>query len=188
MIGGADRILVMLHHQHRVAQALEPLQRAEQALIVALVQADARLVQHVEHAGQARADLAREPDALALAAGERRRAARQGEVIEPDIDQELQPLIDLAQNPPGDFQPLRRQRVGHAGKPVARGRDRHLRHFGEMFARHLYRQRLGLQPRALADGAWPLRLVAGQLLAHPDGIGFAQTALEIFDDAFERLS
>ena len=110
----------MLHHQHRVAQAFEPLQRAEQAFVVALVQADAGLVQHVEHAGEARADLAREPDALAFAAGERGRAARQGEVIEPDIDQELQPLVDLAQNPPGDFQPLRRQRVGHAGEPVAR--------------------------------------------------------------------
>ena len=42
-------------------------QRAEQALIVALVQADRGLVQHIEHARQARADLTREPDALALA-------------------------------------------------------------------------------------------------------------------------
>jgi hypothetical protein len=43
----------------------------EQPVVVALVQADRRLVEHVEHARQARADLRGEPDALALAARQR---------------------------------------------------------------------------------------------------------------------
>ena len=52
------------------------LQRFEQPRVVALVQADRRLVEHVEHAGEARADLRGQPDALALAAGQRAGAAR----------------------------------------------------------------------------------------------------------------
>ena len=69
---------------------------AEQPGVVARVQADRRLVEHVEHAGQAAADLAGQADPLALAAGERRRAAGQRQVVEPDVDQELQPVADLA--------------------------------------------------------------------------------------------
>ena len=68
MVGVADRVLVMLDHQHGVAEALEALQRFEQAVIVLLVEADRRLVEDVEHARQAGADLAGEADALALAA------------------------------------------------------------------------------------------------------------------------
>ena len=49
MIGRADHVLVMLHHQHRVAQIAQALQGADQALVVALVQPDAGLVQHVHH-------------------------------------------------------------------------------------------------------------------------------------------
>ena len=38
--------LVVLDHEHRVAQVAQVLQRADQALVVALVQADGRLVEH----------------------------------------------------------------------------------------------------------------------------------------------
>ena len=55
----------------RVAEVAQPAQRLQQPLIVALVQADRRLVQHIEHAGQARADLRGKADALALAARKR---------------------------------------------------------------------------------------------------------------------
>ena len=86
IVGLADGVLVMLDDDHGVAEVAQVLERFEQARIVALVQADRRLVQHVEHAGQARADLRGEPDALALAAGQRAGGARQGEVVEADID------------------------------------------------------------------------------------------------------
>src|SRR5690606_27988687 len=56
---------------------------------------DARLVEHVEHAGELGADLGREPDALALAAGERPRRAVEREVVEPDVEQKVEPLDDL---------------------------------------------------------------------------------------------
>ena len=57
IIGGADRILVMLNHDHRVADVAQPAQRGQQPVIIALMQADGRLVQHIEHAGQAGPDL-----------------------------------------------------------------------------------------------------------------------------------
>ena len=71
MVGFEDRLLVVLDHEHGVAHVAQRFQRFEQPRIVALMQPDRRLVQHVEHAGQARADLRGEPDALALAAGQR---------------------------------------------------------------------------------------------------------------------
>ena len=76
VIGEPDRVLVMLDHDHGIAEVAQPLQRLQQPRVVALVQADRGLVQHVEHAGQPRADLRGEADALAFAAATacRRRA------------------------------------------------------------------------------------------------------------------
>ena len=76
IIGGEDRVFVMFDDDHRIAEIAQPPQRVEQPRIVALMQADRGLVQHIEHAGQARSDLRGEPDALAFAARQacRRRA------------------------------------------------------------------------------------------------------------------
>ena len=61
----------------RVADVAQVLERGQQLAVVALVQADRGLVEHVDDAGQLAADLAGQPDALALAARERgRRAGR----------------------------------------------------------------------------------------------------------------
>ncbi len=71
MIGGQNGILVVLDDDDRIAKIAKTTQGFEQAGIVALVQADRRLVEHIEHAGEPRADLAGEPDALALSARKR---------------------------------------------------------------------------------------------------------------------
>ena len=118
MICGADRVLVMLDDDHGVAEVAQPPQRREQAGVVALVQADRRLVEHVEHAGQAGADLRRQADALALAAGQGARGAQQGEVVETDIDEEPEPLVDLLQDADGDLQLLRLERAAQVGEPA----------------------------------------------------------------------
>ena len=67
-VGGLDRLLVVLDDEHGVAEIAQAVQRADQALVVALVQADGRLVEHVHHARQLAAELRREADALRLAA------------------------------------------------------------------------------------------------------------------------
>ena len=76
VVGGADGLLVVLDHEHGVAEVAQALERAEQPGVVALVQADARLVEDVQHAHQACADLRGQPDALRLAAGESDSAER----------------------------------------------------------------------------------------------------------------
>ena len=88
VVGRADRVLVMLDDDHGVAEVAQALERDQQPVVVALVQADRGLVEHVEHAGQARADLRGEPDALALAARQRAEARPRREIIEADVDEE----------------------------------------------------------------------------------------------------
>ena len=102
-VGGADGVLVVLDHDQGVAEVLEPDQGLDQPVVVALVQPDRRLVEHVEHADQARADLGRQPDPLGLAAGQRAGRPVEGEVVEADVEQEVEPLLDLLQHPLGDL-------------------------------------------------------------------------------------
>ena len=61
----------MFDDQHGVAQIAQRFEGVEQAAVVARVQADGRLVEHVEHAAQARADLRGQANALRFAAGKR---------------------------------------------------------------------------------------------------------------------
>ncbi len=103
VIGAADGVLVVLDHDHGVAEVAQAFQGFQQARVVALVQADRGLVQHIEHAGEAGADLRGQANALALAAGQRAGGAREREIIEADVDQELQPLADFLQHAHADF-------------------------------------------------------------------------------------
>ena len=73
----------------------------KQATIVALVQADRRLVEHVEHAGEVGADLRRQPNALSFTAGQRGRAAIERQISNADVIEESQPLANLPQHAPG---------------------------------------------------------------------------------------
>ena len=73
VVRGAQRLLVVLHHDQGVPQVPQVTQRVQQALVVALVQADGGLVENVQHPHQRGADLGRQADALRLAAGQRRR-------------------------------------------------------------------------------------------------------------------
>ena len=91
----ADRVLVVLHDDEGVAEVTKPHEGLDEAVVVALVQADARLVEDVEHADEPGADLGGQADPLRLAAGERRRRSVEGEVVQPHVDEELQPLIHL---------------------------------------------------------------------------------------------
>ena len=103
MVGGEHGILVVLDHDQRIAEVAQTPQRRKQLVVVALVQTDGRLVQNIQHAHERRADLRREPDTLALAAGQRARRARQGQVFQADRLQEAQPVLDLLDHAVADF-------------------------------------------------------------------------------------
>ena len=99
---GPHHGLVVLDDQHRVALLLQVAERVDQAAVVARVQADRGLVQHVAHADQARADAGGQPHALQFAAAERVGRAVQGQVVDAHVLQEGQPLADFFQQRLGD--------------------------------------------------------------------------------------
>ena len=98
VLGAADRLLVVLDDDDRVALRREPRDRVEQQIVVARMQADRRLVEDVADAAQVRAELRREPDALRLAARQRRRRAVEREVAQPDEIEEAEPALELGQH------------------------------------------------------------------------------------------
>ena len=102
VIGDADHVLVVLDDEHRVALVAQLPQDVDEPLVVARVQADRRLVEHVERADERRAERRRQVDALRLAARERGRQPVERQVVEPDVAQERQPAPDLAQHLVGD--------------------------------------------------------------------------------------
>src|SRR5216683_2891804 len=187
MIGQPNGVLVVLDHDHGIAEVAEPLQGFQQSRIVALVQADRGLVEHIEHAGQPGADLRRQPDALALAAGKRARGARQSEIVEADIEQERQPLADLLQDARGDLVLLRVERLRHGLEPLAGAPHRQFGDFADMLAADLDAQRLRLEPIAVAGFAGYVGEIFAEFLARPFAFGLAVAAIDIGDDALERL-
>ena len=160
IIRETNGVLVVLDHDHGVAEIAQPLEGVEQAGVVALVQADGGLVQHVEHARQPRADLGGEADALALAAGQRAGCARQRQVIEADIDQEGQALADFLEDSAGDLELLRRQQRRQALEPLLGLADRKHARLADMAAGDLHGQRFRLQPVAVAGRAGMVGLIA----------------------------
>ena len=188
IVGGADRVLVMLDDEHGVAEIAEAAQRREQHVVVALVKADAGFVEDVEHARQAAADLAGEADALRFAARERAAGAIEVEVIEPDIVEEAEALDDLLQDAFGDRALLVAEMLGEVGEELQRVDDREVRRVGDVLHADLDAQCLGLEARAVADLAGLRGLVFAELLAHPRALGLEEAAVEVADDALERLS
>ena len=82
IVGGVDRFFVVFDNDDRIAQIAQPFQRFEQTVVVALVQADRRLVHDVHYSGQPRPDLRGQADTLGFSPesvlAERTRKGNQG--------------------------------------------------------------------------------------------------------------
>ena len=98
VIGDLDHVGVVLDDQHRVALVAELAQDVDEPQVVARVQPDRRLIEHVQRADERRAERRRQIDALRLAARERRRQTVERQIVEPDVAQERQPPADLPQH------------------------------------------------------------------------------------------
>ncbi|MNO54255.1 hypothetical protein D3C76_447210 [compost metagenome] len=185
VVGEADGVLVVLHHDHRVADIAQVGEGGQQTLVVALVQADGRLVEDVHDAHQAGADLAGQADALRLAAGQGVGAAVEGQVVEADVDQELQALADFLEDLRRDLAAAAGQ--AEAGGVFAGGADRHRgdRRQGPVADPHV--ARLAAQAGAVAVRAGLGAEELGQLLTHGGRFGLAVAALQVRQDALERV-
>ena len=182
----ADGLLVVFHHEHRIAEVAEPEQGIEEPAVVALVQADARFIQDVQHAHEGRADLRGEPDALALAARERGRAAVEREVVQAHVDHEPEALADLLQYALGNGGLFFRERK------VLKKReglfDAHARDIVDVQPGDLDRQRFLAQPAALAVRAGLVVHVLFHLPLDGVGIGLIIPPFQALDDAFEGFA
>ena len=184
-VGDLDGVLVVLDDDERVAHVAQPYEGLDQPVVVALVQADGGLVQHVEHADQAGADLRGEADALGLAAGEGAGRAVEREVVEADVDEEAQPLVDLLEDPLGDLLVARVElQLAQEVRAVA---DGHRGDLGDGLLHHRDREDDRLQARALTGGAGHLAHVALEALAAGVALGLAVPPLDERDGAFEGV-
>ena len=68
MIGGPNRVRVVLDNDHGIAQVAQPLERLDHLDVVLGMQPDAGFVEYVEHSHEAGTDLRRQPDTLRFAA------------------------------------------------------------------------------------------------------------------------
>ncbi len=185
MVGRFDGLLVVLHHDHRVAEVAQFRQRLQQPRVVALVQADGGLVQHVHDAGETGADLRGQTDALCLAAGQGLGRAVQGQIVEADIDEEGDAGDDLVHDLFRHLLPVAGQ--FQVGEEAARLRQRPAAHLGQGAFADGDVARLAPQPRAAAFGAGAGGEVLGQFLAHDDRVGLLVAAFQAGNDALEHM-
>ena len=108
VVGGPDRLFVVFDDYHGIPEIAQAPQRRQQPPVVPLMQADGRLIEHVQHAGQVGADLGGEPYPLPLAPGQGGRAPRQRQVSDADVGEKPQPVANLAKHAAGNqLLPLR---------------------------------------------------------------------------------
>ena len=186
MVGLPDRILVMLDDDHGIAEIAQVDERVEQSLIVALVQADGRFIEDVHHADQPRADLARQPDTLRLAAGQRVGAAIQREIAQAHVAEEAEPSADLLDDLDGDFAAPARE--GELGEELDGAIDRQRRHLGDAAAVDEDVAGRPVEARPGAFGAGARGAILRQFFAHRGRFGFLVAAFEVLDDALEGVA
>ena len=183
VVGRAHHLLVVLDHEHGVAEVAQPLEGRDQLAVVALVEPDRGLVEDVEHADELAADLRGEAQPLGLAAGERRSRAVELQVADADVLEEGQPLADLLDDPLAD------QLLGlgqlEAVEELDRALNGQLRQLVDVLLADGDREHLGLEARAVADRAGPEAHVLLDPLALLARVGLAVAALEARDDPLE---
>ena len=138
----AHGVLIVLDDDDGVADVAQVLEGPQQAVVVALVQADGGLVQDVEHAHERGADLRGQADALGLAAGERARRARKGQVFQAHVAQEAQAVVDLLEDLARDALLLLGE--GELGEEAARLAHGEIRQRGDVQPPDRHRERHGL--------------------------------------------
>src|SRR5262249_9653839 len=129
MVRGTDRFGIVLDDEHRVAAVAEPMEEPKQAIHVARMQSDRRLIEHVERIHELRAERIGESDALRLTPRQRSSAAVEREIVESHVAQELDAVASFLEDVRRDLllEPAERQRVEPVEQTVNRklayGRD-----------------------------------------------------------------
>ncbi len=164
MVGSTDGIFVVLHHDHAIADIAQLLEGGDHFDVIARMQANARLIQHVEHTHQPRTDLRGEAKSLVFAPRKGGRPAVQVQVVEADSYEQTQTYPDFRKHllaclalPPYSWQ------VHHKGRQLGQV---HLAQFIDVLTVERDRQALLFEPLALAIGATVFHHHAAQIGFH----------------------
>ena len=151
------------------------------------MQTDARLIQHVQHAGKRTADLGGQADALTFTAGKGARRAGQCQVIQTHTLQELQPVLDLLHDLAADLPLLFGQIRLIFCNELQLLPDGHLAEFTDVLIPDGHGQHHRLQAAAMAVRALDAGHEAADLFFHPLAVGLAEAALQVLDDALKAV-
>ena len=185
VVGALDGFGIMLDHQHGVAEIAQTRKRIEQAVVVARMQSDGRLIQDIQHAAKFRTDLRRQADALGFAARKRGGGTREAQVIEADGGEKFEPIANLFDDARGDLLLALVELPGSDGGE--RAIDGHLGQLGDARAFDAHRETAGAQTPSVAIGAERRRHVVHQPFAIT-GAGFFVGVGEDLDDAVESVA
>src|SRR5438876_100273 len=158
--GGFDGVRVVFDDEDGVAKVAQGFENVDQALRVARVQTDRRLVENVKRADEMRAERSGELDALRFAAGESGSEAIEGEVVEADFVEELEATANFFKDFVGDS-------FMHFGKLQRREKDARFFYgefadFGDGFVCDANGTGFGAQARATAIGASGVAAITAQ--------------------------
>ena len=119
MIGGLDKVEIMLDNKHGITRVDEPLKHVYQLCHISGMQSRRRLIEQIE--GPARSALGQfgsELYALRLAARQRCRRLTELDISEPDLAHRTQLALDRRQSRE-EFKPLLRRHIKHLGDVLA---------------------------------------------------------------------
>ena len=173
----------MLDNDEGIAEVAKPNEGVDEPLVIALVEPDRWLIEHIQNSHEARANLSREADALRLSPGQGSGGTREVEVVQSHVDEEAEPCVDFAENLVGNHEVARGEL--DALEEGLRLANRKIRELGDRLSTDGDGQDFGAKPATLARGA---RRVPHELLvafAGPIGFGVLVTALEVVHDSLK---
>src|ERR687897_256347 len=176
----------MLHRPQQLygTRRLSPLLgRGEETPVISLVQPYGGLVEYVQDTDEAASYLRSEPYPLGFTARERPRGTAQGEVSEPNVDEETEALPDLFDNPLAD-DPLPSGEL-HAVEETLRVCNGKLCELVDVVAADGHSQGFGPEPGAPALGAGDVAHELFDLLPPVLRVGLGVAPLQVADDAVE---
>ena len=175
----------MLDDDNGVAQVAQLFERLDEAFVVTLMQADAGLVEDIEHVDQLGTYLCGQAYALALTTRERGRRTIQGQIVETHFEQEVESCAYLFQYLCGYLTLLVVKVFLDVVEPLAQLGDIHISQLGNVLVPNPVRQCLAVQPLTVAFRALGLgQELVGPLLSGR-GVVVLHDLTQVFDDAVE---
>src|SRR5580692_12343373 len=152
VVGAANGFFIVLDYEDGVAEIAQIFERGEQASVIAMMQTDGRLIEHVEDAAQLRANLGCEADALAFSAGKRCCRAADGKITESNVVQKFEALSNFVGDASGDglFPACQLD----LARGFERARDRQAGEIGNRHAVYFYGKTFWAQALAMAYGTF----------------------------------